>query len=205
MKLDFDIVLENDKVRLEPLSWDHFEFLLPISISDPDLLKFSPAEFGTDQALKKYIDNTLKLRKQHLKCTFAIFDKEQNEFAGSTSFMNISEVDERLEIGSTWLGTKYQRSGLNKNCKYLLMQYAFSKAKCKRIEFKTDNRNSQSKKSIEAIGGKYEGLLRSHTSMLDGFRRDTVCYSILLNEWKEIRKTIFKEIDILQTTVKDHR
>ncbi len=62
MKLDFDIVLENDKVRLEPLSWDHFEFLLPISISDPDLLKFSPAEFGTDQALKKYIDNTLKLQ-----------------------------------------------------------------------------------------------------------------------------------------------
>ena len=198
MKLDFNIVLENDKVRLEPLNWEHFESLLPISISDPDLLKFSPEEFGTEQALKIYIENTLELRKQHLKCTFAIFDKEQNEFAGSTSFTNISGVDERLEIGSTWLGTKYQRSGLNRNCKYLLMQYAFEKAKCKRIEFKTDNRNSQSKKAIEAIGGKYEGLLRSHTLMLDGFRRDTVCYSILIKEWNEIRKTIFREIDQLQ-------
>lgn len=202
MKLDFDIVLENSKVRLEPLNWEHFESLLLISNHDPDLLKFSPAEFGSRQGLKIYFEANLELLQQQQKCPFAIFDKKQNEFAGSTSFMNISEVDERLEIGSTWLGTKYLRTGLNRNCKYLLMQYAFEKVKCKRIEFKTDNRNSQSKKAIEAIGGKYEGLLRSHTSMPDGFRRDTVCYSVLLNEWNEIRKTIFKEIDILQTKYK---
>ena len=195
MKLNFDIVLENDKVRLEPLRWEHFEFLLPVSINDPDLLKFSPSEFGNDQALKIYFEENLELRKLRLKCPFAIYDKEQKSFAGSTSFMNISEPDKRLEIGSTWLGTKYQRTGLNRNCKYLLMQYAFENVKCKRIEFKTDNRNSQSKKAIEAIGGKYEGLLRSHTSMPDGFRRDTVCYSILIHEWNEIRRTIFIEIN----------
>jgi len=198
VKLDFDIVLENEKVRLEPLNWEHFDSLLIISDNDPDLLKFSPAEFGTRQGLKIYFQTNLELHNQHQKFPFAIFDKEQNEFAGSTSFMNISEADERLEIGSTWLGTKYQRTGLNRNCKYLLMQYAFEKVKCQRIEFKTDNRNSRSKKSIKAIGGKYEGLLRSHTSMLDGFRRDTVCYSILIDEWAEIRKTIFREIDVLQ-------
>ena len=112
-----------------------------------------------------------------------------------TSFGNISTKDRRLEIGWTWIDKESQGTGLNKYCKHLMLSHAFEKLIMQRVEFKTDNRNNQSKKAIEKIGGTFEGILRSHTLMLDGYRRDTAYYSILKNEWDRINNTIFKEIE----------
>lgn len=194
MKLDFkeNIVLENGRVRIEPLELRHIEFLKPIALKHSDLLKFSPPKFGTEEFLKAYVEKNTALREQNLKYPFAIFDKEQNVYAGSSSFMNISVGDLRLEIGSTWLGKEFQRTGLNRNCKFLMMQYVFEDLKFERLEFKTDKRNLQSQKAIEQIGGVYEGALRSHTVMSDGFRRDTVYYSILKNEWPRLKRDVFE-------------
>ena len=195
MNLNFknDILLENERVRLEPLNWEHFEFLLPIALEYPDLLKYSPPNFGTEEFLKTYFENNLKLRDNGEKYPFIIYDKIVNCYAGSTSFMNISNENRRIEIGSTWLGKKFQRTGLNKNCKFLLLQYVFKTLGFERVEFKTDKRNKQSQKSILAIGASYEGLLRSHMVMADGYRRDTAYYSILKNEWNEIRRVVFQK------------
>ncbi|NKI33028.1 GNAT family N-acetyltransferase [Croceivirga thetidis] len=196
MRLDFkeNIVLENRRVRIEPLELRHIDFLIPIALKHPDLLKYSPPKFGTEEFLKAYVENNIALRTQNLKYPFAIYDKEQKSYAGSSSFMNISQRDLRLEIGSTWLGEDFQRTGLNRNCKFLMMQYVFEELKFERLEFKTDKRNLQSQNAIEQIGGVYEGTLRSHTLMSDGFRRDTVYYSILKDDWPEIKHGVFSSM-----------
>lgn len=196
MKLDFDtnIHLENERVRLEPLTLEHIDVLIPIAINNPNLLQYSPPKFGTADYLKDYIERYVKMRTQHLIYAFAIFDKEKQRYAGSTSFMNISQFDQRLEIGSTWIGKTFQRTGLNRHCKYLLMQYVFEVLEFERLELRTDERNLQSQTAIKAIGGQYEGTLRSHLLMSDGHRRNTICYSILKNEWPQIKSTIFKSL-----------
>lgn len=187
------IILENDRVRLEPLDTIHLEPLTPIAINNPDLLQYSPPNFGTVQFLNEYIHNNIALRQKQAKYPFAIFDKLTNSYAGSTSYMSISSENSRLEIGSTWIGKEFQRTGLNRNCKFLLLTYVFEVLEFERVELKTDARNTQSRKGIEGIGGIYEGQLRNHTVLSDGFRRDTVYYSILKDEWNTIKSTIFKD------------
>jgi RimJ/RimL family protein N-acetyltransferase len=189
-----DIFLQDKRLLLEPLSWNHFEFLLPVIQANPDLDKFSPSRYGSEDSLRIYFKNALDKKKQNLRYPFAIFDKLTGTFAGSTSFGNISNIDMRLEIGWTWIGSVFQRTGLNRHCKYNLLQYAFEILNFERVELKTDNRNEQSKNAIMAIGGKFEGILRNHTLMFDGHRRDTVYYGILKSEWKPIKESIFKNI-----------
>jgi len=189
---DSKIFLENERVKLEPLSWDHLNDLLIIAHDHPDLLKFSPSKFGDKEALTTYFKNAITTIDRH---PFAIFDKLSNSYAGSTSYLSISPQNLRIEIGATWIGKKFQRTGLNRNNKYLLLQYAFEELNYERVELKTDARNTQSRTAIMAIGAKYEGELRSHTVMTDGFRRNTVYYSILKNEWFNIKKTIFEDMD----------
>lgn len=187
---DKEIILENDFVLLRPIREADIENLLTVATSDKDLLQFSPTPIYTKELLRNYIDNAIDNRKKKLRYTFIVFDKTQNTYAGSTSFLNISNADDRLEIGATWYGKEFQRTGLNRNCKYLLLQYAFDKLDAERVEFKTDERNLASRKAIEKIGGQFEGLLRRHTLMYDGFRRNTVYYSILKSEWSSLKKHI---------------
>ena len=191
---DAGVVLENNRVRLEPLEQRHYASLLPVVLENPHLLHFSPSPFGTPKALQDYIDLALKQRRQETRYGFAIFDKETDSYAGSTSFGAISNEHRRLQIGWTWIGENFQRTGLNRSCKYLLLKYAFEDLQFERVEFVTDARNFKSHKAIEAIGGKFEGELRSHTLMQDGFRRNSRYYSILREEWKEIKQTRFSEV-----------
>jgi RimJ/RimL family protein N-acetyltransferase len=101
--------------------------------------------------------------------------------------LNINLTHKRLEIGSTWIGKDFQRTALNRNCKLLLLSYAFEEANTERVEFLTDQRNLQSQKAIEGIGASFEGILRSHITMLDGYRRNSYCYSIIKPEWPEVK------------------
>ena len=194
MDLDFteSILLENGRTRLEPLSLEHAGKLLEVATRDSDLLQYSPIRVYNQEHLTNYIIDRLENRKNNLWYSFAIYDKQKGHYAGSTSFLNISNHDQRLEIGATWFGKLFQRTGLNRNCKFLLLSYVFETLGFERVEFRTDSRNILSQTAIQKIGGKLEGTLRSHTLMLDGHRRDTVCYSILKEEWPEIKKTIFK-------------
>ncbi|MEO1260519.1 MAG: GNAT family protein [Bacteroidota bacterium] len=194
MKLfDFNkvVVLENNRVKLSPLLGDHYSHLLPIALNNIGLLKYSPTLIDTEEKYKAYFETALSVKTNHVRYPFIIFDKLKNKYAGSTSFGNISNKDQRLEIGWTWIGRDFQGTGLNKNCKFLLLKYAFEELGFMRVELKTDARNQQSRRAIEKIGAKYEGLLRSHTLMSDGFRRDTVYYSILKNEWPQVKRNIF--------------
>ena len=190
MNLQFDkeIILENSVALLKPLQIADIHNLLKVSSEDKDLLQFSPMQIYTEELLKQYIEKSISERQNNNRYSFSIFDKTKNAYAGSTSFLNISNVDSRLEIGATWIGKEFQRTGLNRNCKYLLLDFAFDKLDAERVEFRTDERNIASRTAIEKIGGKFEGILRSHTLMCDGFRRNTVYYSILKNEWPNLRE-----------------
>ncbi len=193
--MDFEekIVLENDRVKLELLGIGHLKHLLPIAERHPDLLLYSPSPFGSEELLKLYIEKALADRENKNRYPFVIINKADGAYAGSTSYGNISIPNQRLEIGWTWLDKKFHGSGLNKSCKFLLLDYAFGKLGIERVELKTDSRNLQSRKAIEKIGGIFEGELRSHTLMRDGFRRNSVYYSILKEEWENLRHTTFGE------------
>lgn len=188
-----NLILENHRVRLEPLTLDHITALTLIATRYPDLLQYSPAAFGTEALLIEYVQRNIAFREKGLKYPWAIYDKQVGAYAGCTSYLNISQKDSRLEIGSTWLDRAYQRTGLNRACKYLLLSYAFETLEWERVELKTDSRNEQSRTAIQKIGAQYEGVLRSHTLMSDGYRRDTVYYSILKAEWFSIKTKIFSD------------
>ena len=180
--------------RLEPLELKHVEELFPIFVKYPDLHKYSPKMVKTRDNLVEYITIALEAREKGLVYAFAIYDKRKNAFAGSTRYANISEHDSRLEIGWTWLSEDFQGTGLNKNCKFLLLRNAFENLDLERVEFRADSRNKKSIRAMEKIGAVYEGKLRNHMKMSEGPRRDTVYLSILKSEWAEIRKTIFLEL-----------
>jgi RimJ/RimL family protein N-acetyltransferase len=183
-----DIILEDDRVLLRPLTTNDFDNLSPVAYHDNDILQFSPKSVHTPEMLRAYIDGAVHDRAVCFRYPFIVFDKHANAYAGSTSYVNISNPDKRLEIGYTWYAKKFQRTGLNRHCKWLLLNYAFDTLDFERVEFRTDERNIQSRTAIGKLGAKQEGILRSHTIMSDGFRRNTVCFSILKDEWMEIRK-----------------
>lgn len=188
---DHDLVLENERVRLEPLTEAHFPSLLKVALAYPDLLRYSPSKFGNEENLRNYLGTALVGRALEERYAFVIFDKPTGEYVGSTSFGNVVNQHQRIEIGWTWIDKRYQRTGLNRACKYLLLQYVFENLEFERLEFKADSRNEQSRRAMEAIGATFEGELRSHTLMQDGFRRSTVYYSILKEEWPALKERIF--------------
>ena len=114
---------------------------------------------------------------------FIVFDKRTNEYAGSTRFYDIQPANKVLQIGYTWYGKKFQGTGLNKNCKLLLLSFAFEELGMERVEFRADNRNEKSIAAMKGIGCVAEGVLRSHAVTPAGARRDSIVLSILKNEW----------------------
>jgi len=186
MNFNFEtnIELSNDRAQIQPLGMEHFEYLLPLATQDKDMLRFSPTPIYSEELLRSYISTAIDDRKRNFRYPFVIYDKLTNQFAGSTSYLNIVNKDLRLEIGYTWLGKSFQGTGLNARVKSLLLNYAFNELQFERVEFKTDERNATSRRALEKLGAIYEGCLRSHMVMSDGYRRNSVYYSILKNEWK---------------------
>lgn len=188
---DFDfnehVILENERVLLRPLVLLDYSPLTKIAFEDKTLLQYSPKQIYTPALLQQYIDDAMTGKANGIRYPFLIVDKEQQEYAGSTSICNVSNYDKRLEIGFTWYGKKFQRSGLNRHCKWLLLHYIFETLDFKRVEFKVDERNTASQVAVQKIGAAKEGNLRSHTLMSDGFRRNTLFFGILKEEWTALK------------------
>ncbi|SJZ51837.1 GNAT family N-acetyltransferase [Sediminibacterium ginsengisoli] len=193
-RFEKDIVLENDVICLMPVAKQDTENLSAAAASDRRLLQYSPKQVYTQEMLTAYVDAAIMLREAEIRYSFSIFSKTQGRYAGSTAFLNISNADDRLEIGATWLGKEFQGTGMNRQCKYLMLEFAFDQLHANRVEFKTDERNIQSRKAIEKLGAKYEGTLREHMLVQDGFRRNTFCYSILKHEWAGIETMLLNDI-----------
>ncbi|MBW3519470.1 GNAT family N-acetyltransferase [Flavobacterium sp. NKUCC04_CG] len=182
---DFDkaIVLEDERVLLRPLAANDFDFLLPFSLNEPELWKHSPIGAAGYEGLKKYIDIALLSKQSKQAYPFIIWDKATQKYVGSTRYYDVKIINKSLLLGFTWYGSAFQATGINKHCKFLLLEYAFENMNMERVEFRADNTNLRSVAAMESIGCVKEGVLRSELLLPSGRRRDTVVLSILKDEW----------------------
>jgi RimJ/RimL family protein N-acetyltransferase len=177
-----EIVLENEFVKLLPLTLNNFQNLYPVA-SQKKLVAFSPSDIETPEALKEYVMLALELNKKKQAIPFIVFDKNRQAYAGCTRYMNIQWTHKVLEIGSTWIGREFQGSGLNAQMKKLMLDYAFENMNFEKVEFRIDERNIRSRKAVEKLGAQLEGILRKNVYLLDGYKRNTCCYGLLKEEW----------------------
>lgn len=182
MQQNLSPILENDRVRLTPLALADVPKLLAVA-SQENLVQYSPSDIYTPQALEHYIATALAQKQNETSIPFLVFDKQAQQYAGSTRYMNIHWKNKVLEIGSTWIGREFQGSGLNTRMKHLMIDHAFDHMDFEKIEFRVDERNIRSRKAVEKLGGVLEGILRKNVYLLDGFKRNTCCYGILKEDW----------------------
>ncbi len=203
MKLDFDplqdYIFENDEVLLRPMTINDFNNLSHFARKEPEIWKFSLVAVQGEEGLKNYIETAIEQKNKGTEYPFIVFDKRTHEYAGSTRFYDIQSANKTLQIGYTWYGKAFQGTGLNKNCKLLLLQFAFEQLEMERVEFRADNNNDKSKAAMKSIGCIEEGVLRSHLTYTNGKRRDSIILSILKNEWESgVKEKLIEKISILK-------
>jgi len=186
------IVLEDELVRIEPLEEKHFELLLPTAMQ-PSLWLFTLAKIDSPESFRKYFDTALVEERAKRSYPFAYFDKQKQQYVGSTRFGNIEFAHKKVEIGWTWIHPSLQGTGFNKHCKFLLLRFGFETLGLNRIELKTSLLNLKSQKAMRKIGATQEGIFRKNFVNDDGTLRDTVYFSFISDEWPEIKQNIFKE------------
>jgi RimJ/RimL family protein N-acetyltransferase len=178
------IVLNGRLVRLEPLSLDHVPDLTEAG-SDEAVWRLMP--YGTVTTVAQMADFVRHALEWSADRPFAVIHRETGRAVGSTRYLDIRPSHRGLEIGGTWYAPAHQRTGVNTECKYLLLRHAFETLGCIRVQFKTDARNERSQRAIERIGAVQEGVLRNHMILPDGQRRASVMYSITDSEWLAVR------------------
>ncbi|MDA9532217.1 GNAT family N-acetyltransferase [Bradyrhizobium sp. CCBAU 25338] len=179
------ITLRGQHARLEPLSHQHREGLVE-AVRDGELFKLWYTAVPTPEGMAKEIDRRLGLQSAGSMLPFTVFDAAGG-IVGMTTYMNIDAANRRVEIGSTWYAKGAQRGPLNTQCKLLLLRHAFETLDCIAVEFRTHFFNHQSRRAIERLGAKQDGILRSHQIAPNGTLRDTVVYSITAAEWPTVQ------------------
>jgi len=179
------VSLSGPHAQLKPLSQDHCAGLTE-AVKDGELWKLWYTFVPKAEDMRKEIDRRLALQASGAMLPWTVFDAD-GKIAGMTTYMNVDAPNRRVEIGSTWYATRVQRSGLNTQCKLLLLTHAFEKLDCIAVEFRTHFFNHQSRRGIERLGAKLDGILRNHQIASNGTLRDTVVYSIIAGEWPTVK------------------
>lgn len=194
MNLDFTekYILENDIVLLRPLEHSDFDYLLEYSENEPEIWEYNSGGANGKENLEKYMKNAIIQRENEKEYPFIVFDKTTKKYVGSTRFYAIFSDNKTIEIGYTWYGQKYQRTGINKNCKFLLLEFAFDKLQMERVAFAANNKNLKSLNAMKSIGCIVEGVLRNCSTDAKGERIDVARLSILKSEWNESVKVNLK-------------
>jgi len=187
-------ILDNGFVQLRPLQADDCKHLLPFSLKEPELWKYSLTPGNGEENLKKYIALALEGRANKNAYPFIVYDKRFKTYAGTTRFYDFHQNHETVLLGYTWYGNEFHGTGLNKNCKFLLLQFAFEHMKVQRVEFRADNNNKRSIAAMKSIGCTEEGALRSNCVSANG-RRDSIVLSILRYEWfSRVKRELLKKL-----------
>lgn len=180
------ITLENDAVRLIPLEPGHERALIE-AVSDGSLWELWYTAIPQPHAMAAEIERRLTLQRQGSMLPFSVVDARTGRIVGQTTYMNADAHNRRLEIGSTWYAASAQRTAINTACKLLLLTHAFERLQCIAVEFRTSWFNHQSRRAIERLGAKLDGVLRNHMHHPNGTLRDTVVYSIIAPEWAAVK------------------
>ena len=180
------VTLRGAHVTLEPLTpARHDEFVE--AVRDGELWNLWYTFIPTPDNMKSEIDKRLEQQKKGTMLPFAVVEAASDKAVGMTTYMNIDAEARRVEIGSTWYRKSVQRTALNTECKLLLLTHAFEQLECIAVEFRTHFFNHQSRRAIERLGAKLDGILRNHRRSSDGTLRDTCVYSIIASEWPAVR------------------
>ena len=185
------VVLEGSVVRLEPMSLDHHAGLTEIGL-DPEIWRLTVVSIRTSEEMRASIESALELQRSGTSLPFVTLERSTGRVVGSTRFGNYDSANRRIEIGWTWVARPWQRTAVNTEAKYLMLTHAFEKLHCVRVELKTDVLNSPSRKAMLRIGATEEGVLRKHTLMWTGRYRDSIYYSILDEEWPQVKEQLQK-------------
>jgi RimJ/RimL family protein N-acetyltransferase len=185
------VTLQGAHARLEPLSKDHTDGLIE---AIGDLAAIWYTAIPTADKMPAEIARRQALQASGAMLPFTVFDAE-GKIAGMTTYMNVDAANRRVEIGSTWYAKRVQRTALNTQCKLLLLQHAFEKLDCIAVEFRTHFFNHQSRRGIERLGAKYDGIIRNHQIAPNGTLRDTVVYSIIASEWPTVKAHLTYQLE----------
>jgi RimJ/RimL family protein N-acetyltransferase len=183
------VTLRGEHVQLIPLAPEHAAGLAAAA-ADGELWKLWYTSVPKPEEMAAEIARRLTLRDTGAMLPFTVVDAVSGELAGMTTYMNVDHANRRVEIGSTWYAQRFQRTMLNTEAKLLLLAHAFETLDCIAAEFRTHFLNQQSRRAIERLGAKLDGVLRSHAIARNGTIRDTVVYSIIAPEWQAVRASL---------------
>jgi N-acetyltransferase len=180
------ITLRAPAVQLEPLCTAHHDELVA-AVLDGELWKLWYTNIPAPDGMAAEIERRLRLQQQGQMLAFAVRERAAERIVGMTTYMNADEANRHLEIGSTWYSRSVQRSALNTQCKLLLLGHAFEQLRCIAVEFRTHFFNRPSRRAIERLGARLDGVLRNHQFARNGTLRDTCVYSITQEEWPTVK------------------
>jgi N-acetyltransferase len=185
------VSLEGKYVFLRPPSLNDFDGLLS-AVQDGDIWDNPYALFPNLGEISQYLQGLVKEQKSILP--FIMMHRQSNKIVGTTRYLNVDYDNHRLEIGHTWIAKSFRRTGVNAESKFLMLQHAFEKLNCIAVEIRTDVLNEVSRKAIERLGAKQDGVLRNHKIMRNGRIIDTVCYSIIQSEWPSVKENLLQKM-----------
>jgi RimJ/RimL family protein N-acetyltransferase len=188
------ITLRGQHAHLVPLEIAHGE-ALERAARDGELWRLWYTSVPPPEGMAKEIERRLRLQSQGTMLPLTVLEADSSAVVGMTTYMNVDQENRRVEIGSTWYAKRVQRTPLNTECKLMLLRHAFETLDCVAVEFRTSFFNQQSRKAIERLGAKLDGILRNHSRHADGSLRDTCVYSILLSEWPAVRSHLAHQLE----------
>jgi RimJ/RimL family protein N-acetyltransferase len=184
------VTLTGKIVRLAPLDLNYIPGLAAAG-KDESIWEYMRYGAVTNETeMRRFVSSLLSMQERGTDLPFVVIHRDSQKPIGMSRYMNIEPANRALEIGGTWYSVDFQRTGVNTECKFLLLQHAFEVLDCVRVQIKTDLRNERSQRAIERIGAVREGVLRDHMIMPDGTLRSSVYYSILAREWPEVKQRL---------------
>ncbi len=189
------IVLSTSVVQLRPLEKEDYTSLFALSSQDETMWEYFSKKLSDPAQLHEWLTDAIEAKNAGTRLPFAIIEKSTGVLAGSSSIGSISKYDKRLEIGWSWLAPSFRGTAINMHAKFAMLRYAFEELAFERVEFKTGVLNQRARRGLEKIGGIEEGVLRKHSLLWNGNRRDTVYYSVLKEEWPSVKENNFKNFE----------
>lgn len=181
--------LQGTHIRLESLKPEHVDALYAIGSAHAEEFIYTSTP-TTDAQCEAYFDKAFTDMEAHRAYVFTVFSQEDDNIIGTSRYTDIRWNYRNCELGYTWFAPKYHGTGINVEAKLLMLSYLFEEQDWLRVQIHTDTRNFRSRHAIQALGARYEGILRAHGIMKDGHIRDTIVFSVIHSDWNDVKATI---------------
>ncbi|EJS69652.1 GNAT family protein [Bacillus sp. FSL M7-0884] len=188
--------ITHERAKLRLIDSDDVETLFSIVEGNRDIWAYLISKMDNVQDMQQYVQKAIQGYGKGTQIPFVVVDQQTNTIVGSTRLYNISVEDKTVELGQTWYHPSVQRTSINTECKYMLLQYAFEKLRMLRVQIKTDARSEKAQRAIERLGAVKEGVLRNERKLPSGHVRDAVVYSIIASEWPVVKARLLENLEL---------